>query len=312
MSYSKPDTMDSEVIALTDSLKQLRQERDESRVSTHNEGVICVSKQGDGEYGSRDLERLVSSDQYLGDLTDEMMFRRRILEAEIAFVGNKDRSTQEHSFRVANYGKKLAEKIGLKEEQEDVYLAGLLQDVGKTAIPDKILKKRGKLDDAQFEKMKSHVVEGARILSSQLRPLKNTNGYDIIVDAALRHHEMYDGNGYPDRLQGEQIPLIGRVLAVVDAFDAMAIKRCYRGALPVDQVVGQIKEGMGSQFDPEIARAFLQIHPQLAWLDLKTGTYHTPHCDSFVGLPIDRFALSDFDRLEALHKTRCAVCYTRG
>ena len=163
-------------------------------------------------------------------------------------IDAKDKYTHGHSSRVADYSRKIAEMCGKSEEEcEEIYYAALLHDVGKIGIADSIINKEGKLTDEEYAEMKKHPVIGAQILSS-------IGEYPYISIGAKHHHERYDGRGYPDGLKGDDIPEIGRIVAVADAYDAMTSKRSYREAIPQQKVREEIVKGSGTQFDPKFAK----------------------------------------------------------
>lgn len=168
-------------------------------------------------------------------------------------VDAKDRYTSGHSKRVAKYACMIAERMGKsKEEQEEIYQAGLLHDVGKIRIPEEIINKTGRLTDEEFNIIKIHPVTGYNIL----RSISNHNNIAI---GARYHHERYDGKGYPNGIAGENIPEIARILGVADSYDAMASNRSYRNSLPQEVIRSEIEKGKGTQFDPKIADIMLQI-----------------------------------------------------
>ncbi|MBQ7925809.1 MAG: response regulator [Lachnospiraceae bacterium] len=168
-------------------------------------------------------------------------------------VDAKDRYTCGHSKRVAKYARMLAERLGKsKAEQEAIYHAGLLHDVGKIRIPAEIINKPGRLTEEEYNIIKIHPLTGYHIL-------RGISDGDYIAVAAKYHHERYDGKGYPNGLSGENIPEVARILGVADAYDAMASNRSYREALPQEIVRSEIEKGMGTQFDPHIAKMMLQM-----------------------------------------------------
>ncbi len=168
-------------------------------------------------------------------------------------IDAKDRYTSGHSRRVAEYSRELARRMGKsEEEQEIVFTAGLLHDVGKISVPGDVINKPGRLTDEEFDQIRIHPVSGYHIL-------EGIHDDERIGYGAKYHHERYDGKGYPNGLQGEDIPEIARIIAVADAYDAMASDRSYRKLLPQDVVRGEIVKGRGTQFDPEIADIMLQI-----------------------------------------------------
>lgn len=168
-------------------------------------------------------------------------------------VDAKDRYTSGHSRRVAEYSRMLAEKMGKsKEEQEEIYRAGLLHDIGKIRIPVEIINKTSRLTDEEYNIIKIHPVTGYNIL-------RGISGSKLIALCAKYHHERYDGKGYPNGLEGDKIPVEARILGVADAYDAMTSNRSYREALPQEVVRREIEKGRGTQFDPHIADIMLEM-----------------------------------------------------
>jgi hypothetical protein len=164
----------------------------------------------------------------------------------------KDSYTYGHSERVARIAVELGREIGLSEDElGDIYLTGLLHDVGKIGVRDTILSKSGPLTPEEFEHIKQHVTIGYTILAD-LRPIRN------LLPGVLYHHERVDGTGYPDGLTGEAIPLLARILAVADGYDAMSTTRPYRQALPCRKVEEILMEGAGKQWDKQVVEAFLR------------------------------------------------------
>ena len=147
----------------------------------------------------------------------------------------------------------IAQRYGYTEkEQEKIYIIGLLHDVGKIGIPDAIINKPDKLDDAEYEEIKKHSAIGKQILAT-IKEMPN------LADGANEHHERYDGKGYPQGLCGDQICEIARIIAVADAYDAMSSNRSYRQALPQDVVRAEIVKCSGTQFDPKFAQIMIDI-----------------------------------------------------
>ena len=168
-------------------------------------------------------------------------------------VEAKDTYTRGHSDRVSEYSVLIGEKLGLPEDQiKTLRIGGLFHDIGKIGIPDSILLKPDKLSDDEYSQIKNHPSIGAHILGS-------AEIFKDIIPIVKHHHERYDGNGYPSRLKGEEIPYIARIAAVVDTFDAMTSRRSYRGPIDIEHVKEEIKRCEGTQFDPQIAEVFLDI-----------------------------------------------------
>ncbi|MBQ9632410.1 MAG: HD domain-containing protein, partial [Lachnospiraceae bacterium] len=133
-----------------------------------------------------------------------------------------------------------------------------LHDIGKITIPDAILNKPGRLDDAEFEIMRSHAAAGRDIISNIIDMVPDSDFLKEARDLAAHHHERCDGKGYPDRLSGEEIPLSARIMAVADVFDALVSKRSYKDGFPFEKAMSIIREGIGTQFDPQVAEAFMR------------------------------------------------------
>lgn len=168
-------------------------------------------------------------------------------------IDAKDAYTKGHSTRVALYAKKIARKLGMSAaDQDTIYFTGLLHDIGKIGVPDNIINKPGKLTDEEFALIKRHPEIGYDIL-------KNIAEIPNIEAAARWHHERIDGKGYPDGLKGDQIPKFVRIISVADSYDAMSSKRSYRDMLPQDYILGELEKGKGTQFDPEVAEAMIQL-----------------------------------------------------
>lgn len=168
-------------------------------------------------------------------------------------VDAKDENTSHHSQRVSEYAVLIAEKLGMsKEECETLRKIALLHDIGKIGVADKVLNKPGRLDDKEYEIMKSHVVIGAEIL-------KDFTLIENVWEGALYHHERYDGKGYVSGLKGEEIPLNARIIGIADAFDAMTANRVYRKKLELPVVLEELKKGRGTQFDPRCVDTLLEL-----------------------------------------------------
>lgn len=170
-----------------------------------------------------------------------------------AAIDAKDTYTNGHSSRVAQYSREIARRAGYTtEHQQEIYMMGILHDVGKIGVPDTIINKPGRLTDEEFGVIKTHPAVGARILAA----IEEMPG---LATGAHWHHERYDGSGYPDGLSGEAIPEEARIIAVADAYDAMTSNRSYRDAMPQAKVREQIIGGRGTQFDPRFADIMLAM-----------------------------------------------------
>jgi diguanylate cyclase (GGDEF)-like protein len=175
-----------------------------------------------------------------------------VLHGLVLAVDTKDRYTKRHSEDVARYGVFLARRLGLDPELiGSIHVAGLLHDVGKIGIPDPILRKPGKLTAGEYEIVKQHVALGDMIV-------RDVPDIEIVRAGIRHHHERWDGDGYLDRLEGEEIPLIARILAVGDAFSAMTTTRPYRKALDIREALTRLEDAAGTQLDEVLVKAFVE------------------------------------------------------
>jgi len=178
---------------------------------------------------------------------------RNAVQALAAALEAKDVYTKGHSLRVARWARACAREMGLTEdEQEHVYLAGFLHDLGKIGVREQILSKAGPLSPEEKKEMESHTVVGAKILEPAKFPKE-------VAEAVLYHHEDYRGGGYPEGISGEEIPVLARIIRVADAYDAMTSDRPYRKAYPHEWVVRELQRCAGKQFDPDVVQAFLIV-----------------------------------------------------
>lgn len=196
-------------------------------------------------------------------IAENLMYRRKlnnrssrkskVLESIIETLNAKTEETKEHSERMTEHALKTLRELGFfrASEKEDISLLARVHDIGKITIPDHILNKVGRLDQAEFEVIKKHCEAGYKII-------KNITDSDNVSDGVLYHHERFDGTGYPQGLAGDEIPVFARITSVVDAFDAMTNNRVYQTAKTVEDAIVEIKKCSGTQFDPLVVRAFLK------------------------------------------------------
>lgn len=176
-----------------------------------------------------------------------------IVETLAEAIDAKDTYTHGHSKRVAEYSAKIARRAGYSEDKcAEIYMMGLLHDVGKIGIPDAVINKPGRLTEEEFGLIKTHPPKGAKILG-------NIEEMPELATGARWHHERYDGSGYPDGIAGQQIPEAARIIAVADAYDAMTSNRSYRGLMPQENIKREIEKGKGKQFDPVFAEIMLTM-----------------------------------------------------
>ena len=175
-------------------------------------------------------------------------------------VEAKDTYTKNHADNVSRMAVLVGKELGLPDnELEDIRYGGALHDVGKIGVPDSILNKPGKLNDEEWVQMRAHAAIGADIL----KPIPRLAG---AADIVRHHHEQYDGNGYPDGLAGENIPIEARILTTVDSYSAMVDRRSYKAARPHEDAVAELKRCAGSQFDPRVVDAFLSLFDRGAFI----------------------------------------------
>ena len=278
----KPDLILLDLhMADMDGFETMRQLR--IQVDPYNDiPVIFFTEEGDGKEEVRCL-KLGAMDFIRRPLSPEVLIQRVIHTIELKHLQNnlaatvhrktqesenlsmhvlhslteaidaKDQYTNSHSTHVAEYAKEISRRYGYTEtKQEEIYLMGLLHDIGKIGIPDAIINKPGKLSFEEYELIKNHPIVGAKIL-------ENIEEMPTLSIGARWHHEWYNGNGYPDGLAGEDIPEEARIIALADAYDAMTSNRSYRGSLPQEIVRAEISKGIGVQFDPKFAAILIQM-----------------------------------------------------
>ena len=187
-------------------------------------------------------------------------------------IENRDDSTGGHIKRTSGYvsliAKALREKgyyrdILTPDYVEDLVKAAPMHDVGKISVPDAVLRKQGRLTDEEYAVMKRHASDGGEIVQEIFQNLGDEQYLGIARETARHHHERWDGRGYPDGLAGEEIPLCARIMAVADVFDAVAERRCYKPAMPMDECFDIIRQGKGTSFDPRIVEVFLENRAQV-------------------------------------------------
>ena len=201
--------------------------------------------------------------QMLGNLERSSMEHRFAVEQQQMFAGTvlalinaidaKDPYTRGHSDRVATFARLLAQAAELPEDLvQRSYLCGIVHDLGKIGVPESVLCKPGRLTDDEFALIKAHPEIGHRIL-------RDIPQLHEVLPGVLEHHEKWDGSGYPNRLAGEAISMLGRIVCIADCFDAMTSARVYRPGRPVGEVLAEIGRCAGTHFDPELAKAFVAI-----------------------------------------------------
>ncbi|AHY48964.1 response regulator [Bradyrhizobium japonicum] len=223
----------------------------------------AVRKQNDR---AADLASAVAAaTQKLGEREEEIILRLALA------VEYRDNDTGEHTLRVARYSRIIAEQLGLPPRLcRDIYLAAPLHDVGKVAIPDHILLKPGRLTDDEMAVIRTHATIGEKILADSSCEL-----IQLGAQIAAGHHERWDGAGYPNGLQADEIPIAARVVAVADVFDALTTRRPYKEPMPLDVARNYLVENQGRQFDPACVEAFLSRWDEV--VEIAAGQRATPY-----------------------------------
>jgi len=223
-------------------------------------GWLAAVNHVDGaEFGTVEASLLSSVGAILGIHSGNIELYRQqaellagVVRALTSAIDAKDPYTCGHSDRVARVAVRLAQELGCDAEKlNTIYLSGLLHDIGKIGIDDNVLRKPGSLTSEEYEHIKTHVKIGHRILTD-LKKL------DTVLPVVLHHHESWDGKGYPDGIPAEQIPLVARIIAVADSFDAMGSDRPYRKGMPDEKIDSIFRAGAGKQWDPAVVEAFFR------------------------------------------------------
>ena len=205
-------------------------------------------------------------------LNEISRYHNEMVMSFATLVENKDGSTGGHIKRTTAYVKLLAEELSARGYYTDIltkdYIQNLCQaapmhDIGKIAVPDVVLQKPGRLTQEEFGIIKKHTVDGGKIIEETYGHLGDKEYTEMAYQVAKYHHEKWNGNGYPEGLKKYEIPLCARIMAVADVFDAVSEKRCYREAMPLEQCFEIISGGSGQDFDPAIAKVFLEIRDKV-------------------------------------------------
>jgi putative nucleotidyltransferase with HDIG domain len=233
-----------------DELRQAKWARPLHVYSTDELGKLTESFNTMSKTITEQQEDLV---KYTGELEEAYISTVRVLAVAI---DARDPYTLGHSMRVALNSVMIGEELGLsKKELEDLETASLFHDVGKLKTPDAILFKDRLLEEEELGEIRNHPEDGAKILMRA----KSLQKY---ADPVRHHHEYYNGRGYPDGLEGDRIPIYAAIISIADAFDAMTSARYYRRALSREEAVRELEKGAGSQFRPDLVRAFLKALAQ--------------------------------------------------
>lgn len=251
--------MPIEPVSLADEVQRAK--------TLHREAnVIVRNMMGDIRLGKQiELEKI---EPLVSQIVDSI-FRQQDALLPLSLLKNHDEYTFQHSVSVCTLMTSFARALELPREIiHEIAIGALLHDVGKAKVPDEILNKPAKLTDAEFDKMKSHVVQSKLILMG-------TPGIsEIALDVAAQHHERFDGTGYPNKLKGEQISLYGQMGAIVDVYDALTSNRCYHKGRPPTEALRKLLEWSKFHFKPELVQAFIRtigIYPSGSLVRLESG-----------------------------------------
>ncbi len=250
-----------------DRLLLLNKNRSELEFGTFEAGLISAISVMLGSHG-RNVDLFRERDALLSG----------VIRALINSIDAKDRYTCGHSDRVAQMSTRIASELGLSAKDcEQIHMSGLLHDIGKIGVPDYVLSKPDRLTESEFALVKLHPTIGFEILKD-LKPIS------YVLPGVLHHHEAFDGSGYPHGLSEENIPLFGRIIAVADSFDAMTSDRPYRSGMPRAEAERILLLGSGTQWDPNIIRAFLRIVSGME--DIYGSSSQAPPTSQFINAPI--------------------------
>lgn len=252
MSDSKDTELSSIKKGATDFIKKPLDLSDIQASDIAKEKILRAIRLGlTHSYMSNEL--ILSQQDIMAEHTKSQELIHQMLLSLSSTIDAKDEYTQGHSRRVAVYSTKIGTKLGMTHREiESLYRTAMLHDIGKIGVSDVVLRKNGKLTDAEYDIIKRHSVIGYDILRSITVMPEIANG-------CLHHHEKYDGSGYPDGLKGKDIPIFSRIIAVADSLDAMTSDRSYRSAMSMHEALDEIKRCKGTQFDPKIADIAIEL-----------------------------------------------------
>ena len=246
-----PNTNEDKAKIIKNRIKEkcMKTEKDEIPVSL---GIGIATKEDEKE-NIYDVLNSADKLMYKNKLTESKSAKNKLLKNLLSTLGAKSDETEEHALRMTNLAFKLGDKVNLNDEQLNILsLLATLHDIGKVTISEEILSKKSKLTTEEWEKIKEHPKMGYRIASA-------SEEFAPVAKYILHHHERWDGTGYPSGLKGKDIPLLSRIITIVDAYDVMTNGRPYKKAMDKEEVIKELRDCAGSQFDPELVEEFIAI-----------------------------------------------------
>jgi len=244
-------TDEKKVKALMEGLNRAIEVEKASNVMLSISMGVCVKE--NGEIAIEEIFKMAENDMFRHKISSSVSLRSKTIDLVMNSLYAKSMREMLHSKRIGDLCQEMGTKLGMpKEDVKQLRVAGMMHDIGKIGVADKILNKDGKLDDDEWEEMKKHPEIGYRILSS-------LNEFSEIAEFVLEHQERWDGQGYPRGLAGEDISLQARIIALADAYDAMTVDRSYRKGMTHEEAIDEIREGSGAQFDSNLTRVFIEI-----------------------------------------------------
>lgn len=249
-------------------LKQIKKRIEKIKEGDYSSKVDFISNDSFGELSDTMNEMTESIQEKTQKIIE---IQNSIITGMATMVESRDNSTGGHIKRTSDcvrvfseYLRQLPSFSSISEQFiSNVIKAAPMHDLGKIAVPDAVLQKPGKFTDEEYEKMKNHSKEGARIVSEVLSATEDNEFKKIAVNVAHYHHEKWNGTGYPEKISGEQIPLEARIMALADVFDALVSKRCYKDSFSYDNAFGIIQDSLGTHFDPELGKEFIKCRSSL-------------------------------------------------
>ncbi|MGM0502901.1 MAG: HD-GYP domain-containing protein, partial [Bacillota bacterium] len=213
-------------------------------------GIATKEKTQEGLY---QVLKIAEERMYKNKLDESRSTKSHIVKALLKTLGEKSNETEEHAWRMQALAFSMGEKLDLSQDRLDkLSLLATLHDIGKTIVPAEILTKPGKLNDEEWEIIKQHPETGYRIASS-------TEEFAYVAEEILSHHEKWDGSGYPRGLKGSEIPMLARIITIVDAYDVMTNSRSYKDPMSKEEAIAELKHCSGKQFDPQLVPHFIEL-----------------------------------------------------